>query len=284
MVLGFRDRHLVLLLSGSFLWGALPLPLLAQFSNPAPLSSPTFFSAPTPPSNLGEPGGRSEAASRGCSLDQEAITTNENEGVLTALASVVATDEFDAAVWGLTTADRPTFWFYVPGSMASRTAEFVLEDDANQWTYAVNLTEASGIVEISLPETSPPLTPEVDYHWYFNVYCQPEQPPFFVHGWIRKVEPSPALANELAQATPAQQLELYAANGIWYDALAIAANLRATNPSDPNWTRLLESVELGNVAENPLTNCCQTTSDHNTIHHQSQLPIKTYGDQYIGRQ
>ncbi|MGJ3245286.1 MAG: DUF928 domain-containing protein [Elainellaceae cyanobacterium] len=280
---------MMLTVFGSTVLGLQLLPAYAQSSPSSPSSTSIVFSAPPPPSDLGEPGGRSEAASRGCGINGE--LTGEpipsDEVGLTALASIVTTSEFDGefdAVWGLTTADRPTFWFYVPRSLMSGTGKFIIEDETTQWTYPVTLEAStqsggqSGIVQISLPESAPPLALDIDYHWYFNIYCQPGQPPRFVHGWIRKTTVDPTLEAELAQALPAQQVELYAEHGIWYDALAIAADLRSTNPTNSIWASLLQSVGLEAVAETPLLDCCQLQSD------QSQLPINTYDDQYIGRQ
>ncbi|HHP7245144.1 MAG TPA: DUF928 domain-containing protein [Elainellaceae cyanobacterium] len=277
---------MMLTVFGSAVVGLQPLPGHAQSSPSSPSSASIVFSAPPPPSDLGEPGGRSEAASRGCGMNGElnGEPISADEVGLTALASIVTINgleggvegKFDA-VWGLTTVDRPTFWFYVPQSLTSGTAELVIEDETNQWTYPVQLGEP-GIVQISLPESSPPLALNTDYHWYFNIYCQPGQPPRFVHGWIRKVDLDSALEAELAQASPAQQVELYAEHSIWYDALAIAADLRSMSPTDSIWVSLLQSVGLETVAEKPLVDCCQLASD------QSQLPINTYGDQYKGRQ
>ncbi|MGJ3250417.1 MAG: DUF928 domain-containing protein [Elainellaceae cyanobacterium] len=283
---------IMLTVFGSTVLGLQLLPAYAQSSPSSPSSASIVFSAPPPPSDLGEPGGRSEAASRGCGINGELTGESipSDQVGLTALASIVNTGEFDA-VWGLTTADRPTFLFYVPQSLMSGTGKFIIEDETTQWTYSVTLAEQagaqsggqSGIVRISLPESAPSLALDTDYHWYFNIYCQPEQPPRFVHGWIRKTDVDPTLEAELAQASPAQQVELYAEHGIWYDALAIAADLYSTNSTDSTstdstWARLLQSVGLETVAEKPLIDCCQLASD------QSQLPISTYDDQYIGRQ
>lgn len=275
---------MMLTVFGSTVLGLQLLPAYAQSSPSSPSSASIVFSAPPPPSDLGEPGGRSEAASRGCGINEE--LTGEpipsDEVGLTALASIVNTGEFDA-VWGLTTADRPTFWFYVPQSLMSGTGKFIIDDETAQWTYPVTLEASaqsggqSGIVQISLPESAPPLALDTDYHWYFNIYCQPGQPPRFVHGWIRRVDVDPTLEAELAQASPAQQVELYAEHGIWYDALAIAADLYSANSTHSTWVDLLQSVGLEAVAEKPLIDCCQLASD------QSQLPINTYDDQYIGR-
>jgi hypothetical protein len=47
-------------------------------------------------------------------------------------------------------------------------------------------------------------------------------------------------------------VSLYAANGIWYEALAAAAELRRTNPQDPNWSALLQAVGLEELASEPM--------------------------------
>ncbi|MFB2978224.1 DUF928 domain-containing protein [Microseira sp. BLCC-F43] len=48
--------------------------------------------------------------------------------------------------------------------------------------------------------------------------------------------------------TPQQKIALYASNGIWYEALTAAAELRRTNSNDPNWANLLQEVGLSKIA------------------------------------
>lgn len=238
-----------------------PLPGQAQPTPSLSLSS-IIFSAPPPPSDLGEPGGRGEAASRGCGLeDRSTIDTNQtaNHPGLTALAPLVSTGAFEV-VWGMTTAEQPTFWFYVPPVLMSGMGELVIEADTHQWTYPVELDGSSGIVQITIPESGAALDWETDYHWYFNIYCQPQQPPQFVHGWIRRVALNPALEDELAQATLGQQAELLATEGIWYDALAIAAEVHRTQSDASLWANLLQSVALAPLSHYPLVDCCQVQS------------------------
>jgi hypothetical protein len=57
-------------------------------------------------------------------------------------------------------------------------------------------------------------------------------------------------------ATPIDRIALYAANGLWYDAIATLATLRRESPDNViatnQWTALLESVGLSEFAGMPL--------------------------------
>jgi hypothetical protein len=59
---------------------------------------------------------------------------------------------------------------------------------------------------------------------------------------------------------PREQINLYAANGIWHDALTNLAQLRQTNPEDAalmaDWESLLKSVNLEAIATEPIVQCC----------------------------
>lgn len=168
-------------------------------------------------------------------------------------------------VWGLTVTKHPTFWFYVPYSDTSASSgEFVLQDEADNDVYRalITLPERPGVVSLRLPSTSAPLELGKLYHWYFKVNCdqQATSGPVFVEGWVQRVTPSPTLESQLAAATPQQQVALYAANGIWHEALTSLAKLRQVNPEDTalttDWAELLQSAGLGELASAPMVQCC----------------------------
>lgn len=171
-------------------------------------------------------------------------------------------------VWGLTVAEYPTFWFYVPYSQASAgSGEFVLQDEEDNDVYRtpVTLPGTPGTVSLPLPSTSAPLEIGKRYHWYFKIYCNPQRisnpvNPIFVEGWVQRVTPNPSLTSQLMVATPKQQIALYATNGIWYEALTSLAELRLVEPNDAtlkaDWADLLRSISLGNVASQPIVQCC----------------------------
>ena len=211
-----------------------------------------IFNDPTPPSQ-GSPSGRQQGgASRG--------PCRKFEG-LRALVPVK-----NGIVWGKTTSDRPTFWFYLPNQLTTQTQiEFVLQDSADNYVYHTRFTAPqtqSGLINLPIPANSKPLEVGKTYSWSLSVYCDPSKPSssVFVTGTIQRVSPDAALQNRLQGATPMEQVNLYAANGIWFDALNILANLYRTHSEQRSvttaWASLLQQVNLANLSQMPFAPCC----------------------------
>ncbi|MBG1269838.1 DUF928 domain-containing protein [Nostoc sp. WHI] len=215
-----------------------------------------IFNAPPPPDDINAPGNRVGGGKRGCkSMNNELATSKEKR--LTALVPVYQLPNAEL-VFGLTTASYPTFWFYVP-DVTIVSAEFVLQNEAGETIYQspVSLSGTSGVVSFSLPSTTSSLKIGKRYHWYFNTYCNLQQPPIFVDGWIKRVEPNAALKNQLETATPKQRVALYATNGIWYEFLTASAELRRLNPKRTDWATMLQTIGLNDIASEPIVDCCQ---------------------------
>ncbi|MDF5740020.1 MAG: DUF928 domain-containing protein [Nostoc sp. S13] len=168
-------------------------------------------------------------------------------------------------VWGLTTEEHPTFWFYVPyiKNFANLSAEFVLQDQEENDVYrhAIALRTTPGVIDVPLPSTVAPLQVGKIYRWYFKVYCyQQDQtiPPTYVEGDIQRVILSSSEESQLAATDPREKIAIYAALGIWYDSLTILAQIYKANPQDTSlaadWQSLLQSINLGNIATAPLVN------------------------------
>lgn len=219
-----------------------------------------FVQQPQLPDNGTPTGRRKGAAGRGnCSF----------EPPLTALVpeseKTLPEDERKTTyVWGKTIAERPTFWFYVPYSQTSLvSAEFVLQDGEDDvYRAPVTLPRTPGIVSIRLPSTLVPLKVGKMYHWFFKVNVDCASPPSnikdYVEGWVQRVT-LPSLTRKLKTATIKQRIALYAANGIWYDALTSVADLRLVDSNaliKEDWTGLLQSVGLSNIASKPIVQCC----------------------------
>jgi hypothetical protein len=164
-------------------------------------------------------------------------------------------------VWGLTTAPQPTFWFFNPYTNgATHPAEFVLQNGNGDDVYRtqVALPNDPGVLRVSLPAQVSALQPNVPYRWYFRIFCDPQKatPPIYVEGVIQRVTLNDPVANQLAAANLRQKVDLYANNGIWYDALTALAELRRVSPADDrlraDWQSLLRSIGLEGVATAPL--------------------------------
>ncbi len=175
--------------------------------------------------------------------------------------SASTTQTTSESVYGLTVAERPTFWFYVPYPLtSSRPVEFVLQDEDGNDIYQTQFTESGtvpGVVGLQLPPTVDPLEVGKRYRWYFLIYCNPEEPTF-VEGWVERVALNPTLKTQLDQATtPQQKADLYAQAGIWYEAVTTLAELRRQKPNDQavnaQWIELLQSVDLEAIATEPVT-------------------------------
>ncbi|MDV2997283.1 MAG: hypothetical protein N4J56_006988 [Chroococcidiopsis sp. SAG 2025] len=153
--------------------------------------------------------------------------------------------------WGNTVAERPSFWFYVPYSpQQAQSGEFVLQTERGEDVYRVPITlpQTPGVVSLSIPSTEKPLEIDRWYRWYFKLYCtQQVSAPIFVEGWVRRVALTPTLKNQLLSAK-ARDYNVYAANGIWYDAIAYLAQLRLNSASaqlDYEWADLLNAKGVG---------------------------------------
>lgn len=207
------------------------------------------------------PGGRSSGgASRG------SCTLAEQQTPLTALVPTTKEIPEDApeyeSVFSLTSEARPAFWFYVPYELSTTPLELVIQDENNntlsQHRFS-GIGSGTGLIHVSLPETTPELEPETLYHWYFLAYCD-ENNPAFVEGWIERTPLDADLASDLTGASPREQTERYANDGIWQEALTTLGQQYLASPNDPaladDWNSLLESINLEHITEQPLIDCC----------------------------
>ncbi|WP_334833224.1 DUF928 domain-containing protein [Nostoc sp.] len=232
----------------------------AQPANPnGQLNQSLIFAAPPPPKGIGQPGKRAEAGSRGCGQDiNQPLTSSQKR--LTALVPVYSNSEL---VFGEAIAEHPTFLFYVPYVSGFASGEFVLEDEAeNQTIYKTSLMGTPGVVSLSLPSKAAPLEIGKRYRWYFNIYCNKDKQILAnVEGYVKREQLNPTLKTQLEKATPSQRVTLYGSNGIWYDALSAASELRRTNSQDPSWKALLQAVGLNDFATEPKVKCCNLESE-----------------------
>ncbi|AFY56418.1 protein of unknown function (DUF928) [Rivularia sp. PCC 7116] len=167
-------------------------------------------------------------------------------------------------VGGITTLERPKFWFYVPytKNLANSSAEFSLQDSNGKDIYRdkIVLPQKPGVVGISLPNTVTPLEVGKTYRWYFKVKCsqQAVSLPVYVEGDIQRIALGSRIAEQLRAATDSQhKIAIYAQEGVWFDALNMLAQLRKSSQDasvEQDWQSLLQSVNLDNISTAPLVN------------------------------
>lgn len=221
----------------------------------AQINRSLIFTTPPPPKDVGEPGRRSEAGSRGCGQDINQPSTSAASEHLTALVPVYSKSNL---VFATAISDYPRFWFYVPYLSSFADGEFVLEDEAeNQSIYKASLPNTPGVISFGLPSSAKPLEVGKQYRWYFNIYCKSDRQIIGnVEGYVKREQLNSTLKTKLEKASPSQRVTLYAANGIWHDALSEAGELRRKNPQDPSWEMLLQAVGLNNFVTKPKLECC----------------------------
>ncbi|MGK7902791.1 MAG: DUF928 domain-containing protein [Hormoscilla sp.] len=187
---------------------------------------------------------------------------------------------------GKTISEYPTFFVYVPESLQGwantvKGAEFGIEDENGNEIYSKEVTLPSdyGIVSVSIPSTpdAPKLEVGKHYTWYFHVICDWENNPLdrssihYVESGIQRVEPSDELVRGLRQKSARDRVDMYGEEGMWFDLVATLAELRRTHSEDlllaAEWARLFrhDLVQLYDLAEEPLVNCCTSDSSDRII-------------------
>lgn len=155
---------------------------------------------------------------------------------------------------GLTLAERPSFVVQLNGTPGSE-ATFTLRDERGKTVYQapVSLAAGSSLVTVSLPKEAPSLAVGANYQWSIAVECPTANAEdTFVAwsqagGWVQRVSGQPLAAAK----TPQESLTVaarYGQQGLWYDAVAEVARLRATYPDSATlqtaWAQLLSSGGL----------------------------------------
>jgi hypothetical protein len=169
---------------------------------------------------------------------------------------------------GITVAEYPTFFFYIPdANLGISQGEFVLRNENDEEIYkkTVKLKATDSIVTIDLSSSPsfPPLEVGKSYSWGFSIIFdeRDRSADSYVFGWIKRVEPNSEFQHKLATALPQEKPGIYATNGIWYEALASLATLRCTSPNNStltsDWESLLQQVGLPEISKKPLAQCAE---------------------------
>ena len=214
------------------------------------LNKPFIFDAPPLPPDVGASSGHGAGGSRGVCENLQMI----------ALAPVykrLQDSKGSEVIWGLTTKEHPTLWFYVPESLTSdRPGKLSLQnqqkEDINTPPVMVMGT-LPGIVSVTLSPAIAPLEIGKKYSWSFRTACDPADRfggYSVVGGWIQRIKPDDRLKKQLEKAaTSRERALLYAKAGIWYDSVTeLCSSAKDTNLAT-DWAALLQSIHLDEVKE-----------------------------------
>ncbi|HBL13589.1 MAG TPA: hypothetical protein DD379_19760 [Cyanobacteria bacterium UBA11162] len=167
---------------------------------------------------------------------------------------------------GITLDEYPTFLVYIPDVDLEYTlGELVIyaDEDTSIYSQRIELKDADSIIKIEMSNS--PSLPKLEigksYFWTFTILFDPidRSDSTYVSGWIERVEANSDLQHQLSSVLPQQQPSIYAANGIWYEALTSLAKLHCSDPNDvavtADWESLLQQVGLSEIASKPIAQC-----------------------------
>lgn len=150
---------------------------------------------------------------------------------------------------GLTATDRPTFFAYVPNTVAE-TVFFSIQGEENDYYYQKTfaLRGISSIVSFTLPADAPPLEVGKQYRWSFVLQCnaqlRPDDP--IVEGRVQRIALDPAIASQVSRASARQRASLYGEAGLWFDLLDSLVMLRHAAPQDTGLTQVWQTILVEN--------------------------------------
>lgn len=197
---------------------------------------------PTPP-DQGAPTGRQRGgATRGNCLAYQDLTA--------------LVPEIEGIVWSQTASATPHFFFYVPEALDNAIPlEFVVQDGSDNYIFQqqFSIDAPLGVLSIPIASNNPGLALGETYTWTLAIYCDAARPSasVSVSGTVKRVANTAAEASaETDPGVQLDQIQQYAAAGIWHEALMLAIALQQSEPDNANYQQTLESL----LAQAGLTN------------------------------
>lgn len=140
---------------------------------------------------------------------------------------------------GRTASKHPTFAWFVPPDSAAKPIKFAIyewvQNGKPKVTRQQSLQSSAGIMKLSpFSENEPGLQPGKAYLWQVVIQCDPDNPSgdLVSESSIEVVAMSPDGQSKLSKAAnPAEKANLYAEEGLWYDALSEALKLAGASNS-----------------------------------------------------
>jgi Domain of Unknown Function (DUF928) len=193
------------------------------------------------------------AGSRGNQCPQDLAAEPVSSGMSNALPLMALVPSNND---GLTVAERPTFWMYLPQTSAKQVVlSLQTENASSQSHWFLPMPSTPGVVSLQLPADAPPLKIGQTYQWAAVLVCGdrpgPNDPA--IAAWVTRVAPSQSIP---PGGTALDRASLHGEQGIWYDMLtALGQELRSkSTQSDLTdvWANVLKSEGLEPVALEPI--------------------------------
>lgn len=212
------------------------------------VNTTVLFQPPPEESQPEETEGAASRQDKVCSQDLMASQTKRDSPKLTAIVP--------KRNYGLTVAEYPTFWVYLPQTSARQAILSIKAEGASpHWQQTIELAGESGTIRIKLSDVAPALETGKNYQWAVTLVCgsspHPNDP--VVVAWIRRVAKSELVDSQPA-ANKLELAQMYARQGIWYDTLDILFAARKSSLANWQkvWVTYLQSGGLVKIADEPI--------------------------------
>ena len=203
------------------------------------------------PSSNPLPKNTSPAGTRGGACDKDIYSESSP-----ALSMIPLVPEVNKS--GYTTAERPTFWVYVPQTSAQQIILVISENNEqgerlHSQTF-FSIQDNPGIVALQPPKESPSLTIGKTYQMAAVLICGEKPGPNdpAVLAKIQRLQ----FSHSFEKVNELQKADWYAREGIWYDAIDSLAAYKMNSPKAQNvnhiWSSFLDSVGLSQITEMPI--------------------------------
>jgi len=157
---------------------------------------------------------------------QQTVSAGSRDGARCGGDSASMRPLMPEANYGLTASGHPALWMEMPDTHAQAALLVFQTEDGGDYARAqISIPQANdqGFVQFQLPEIAKELAPKENYRWTLSILCEgylnPSDPLF--SGWIKRVAPSDAIAQTLANNSVVNQVAILQRAGYWYDMVPL---------------------------------------------------------------
>lgn len=154
-----------------------------------------------------------------------------------------------------TVSAQPALYWYLSKPTAVRIELTLVDEKGTEPLIERTVSDAKpGIHRLNLADFKVTLKPDEEYQWSVSLVPDPRERSndVIAAGAVKRIAAAPSLASRTASASREDLPAVYAAEGIWYDAIAALSELIEARPSDPKLrlqrAALLEQAGLAEAA------------------------------------
>ena len=159
---------------------------------------------------------------------------------------------------GLTTQAQPTLYWYARTEVVVRFEIAPINEDGTAPLLKVEAgsNKVAGIQQLGLGDHNISLLPELTYQWSVTMAADEgsRSAGVIASGLIERMEPGEGLTSRIKRSKGTDLVDVYASEGVWYDALETISSMIEESPEDKGLeairASLLDQVGLQTVAGN----------------------------------